>query len=739
MAINIPIFSSLNTKGFDQAKKEFQSLEGFGKKAGFIVKNAFLPLAAVGTGVAAFGYKAALAASDLNEEISKSRQIFGGAAREIEAFGETAARSIGQSKQEAVAAASTFGIMGKAAGLTGTDLAQFSTKLVTLSSDLASFNNAKPAEVVQALGAALRGESEPMRRFGVLLNDAALKAEAMAMGIYKGKGPLDQQAKILAANSLILKQTTDAQGDFIRTSDSAANQQRILNASMKDLTAEIGKAFLPALQDILRFTASVALAFSEDGLGGAIKELRRQMQGLTRDSDGTINGFGNFVNALITVRNALAHVLNMFIRLYNVLPFLDDIDTINMVDQLTTNFGELYGALSKTTQQMEKQQKLKGFMGPVASRDLETLTQYQKDYQASLLTTLGATEDLEKASGGAAKKLATKKKSTDDAKKALQEYKQALGEAVESVRDQFSPALQTANDRLAESQGLYNDFYKNIRQGISGIFNVGTAWRDATDAEQAYNEALAARQKAYAELDIAKQSEDLDDYAKAMRNVEIAELAVTDAGKRTRTFFGALSDQSEKAKRFAFNLAFLVEAGLNDPTLLQSIVEQGTDTGLAITESLIAGGQEGLKEFQSLANGVNEAADYVAKFTADRWFKSGVDQATKVVEGVQSVINETEFALKFVVSVEGANQLGANLSANLSNVLAGGAPAPMFNPADFSAAAFAALGAPATAAAAGVRTSSVNINVNGGDPNAVVDALRRYMQTNGSVPIKTTG
>jgi hypothetical protein len=115
-----------------------------------------------------------------------------------------------------------------------------------------------------------------------------------------------------------------------------------------------------------------------------------------------------------------------------------------------------------------------------------------------------------------------------------------------------------------------------------------------------------------------------------------------------------------------------------------------------------------------------------------------VDQATKVVEGVQSIINQTEFALKFVVSVEGANQLGAAFGSNVQNVMNGGAPAPMFNPAEFSAAAFMALGQPAGGGGA-VRTSSVNINVNGGDPNAVVDALRRYMQSNGSVPIKTTG
>jgi hypothetical protein len=103
---------------------------------------------------------------------------------------------------------------------------------------MASFNNANPAEVALALGAALRGESEPIRRFNVLINDAAVKAEAMAMGLYSGTGNLDQQAKVLATHRLILKQTTDQQGDFNNTIDSAANQQKILTATFKDATPQ---------------------------------------------------------------------------------------------------------------------------------------------------------------------------------------------------------------------------------------------------------------------------------------------------------------------------------------------------------------------------------------------------------------------------------------------------------------------------------------------------------------------
>ena len=106
-------------------------------------------------------------------------------------------------------AAATFGIFGKSAGLAGEELTSFSTEFVTLASDLASFNNTSVDQAITALGAALRGESEPIRAFGVLLNDATLKAKAMEMGIYSGSGTLTAQQKVLAAHKVILEQTTD--------------------------------------------------------------------------------------------------------------------------------------------------------------------------------------------------------------------------------------------------------------------------------------------------------------------------------------------------------------------------------------------------------------------------------------------------------------------------------------------------------------------------------------------------
>jgi hypothetical protein len=118
MAINIPIISSLDSKGFDKAIAEFKSLEGASAKTGFALKKAFLPAVAVLGGLAAAAGPAVSAASDLNETMSKTSVIFGDADEALFSFAETAATSLGQTKQQALDAAATFGTFGKAAGLT---------------------------------------------------------------------------------------------------------------------------------------------------------------------------------------------------------------------------------------------------------------------------------------------------------------------------------------------------------------------------------------------------------------------------------------------------------------------------------------------------------------------------------------------------------------------------------------------------------------------------------------------
>jgi hypothetical protein len=303
MAINIPIISSLDAKGFDKAQKEFASLDGASAKTAFALKKAMLPAVAIIGGLGAAAVPAVKAASDLNETISKTSQIFGDADESVFKFAGTAAKQLGQTKTQALEAASTFAQFGKAAGLTGKDLGKFSTEFVTLASDLASFNNTPVDQAIMALGGALRGEAEPMRKFGVLLSQSAIEAKALSMGLItttvdqdklnialmkadlafkkqseaitkygedsneamsatiayesaqialdKAVGgsadALTAQQKTLATQALIMSSTSDAQGDFIKTSDGLANSQKILSAEFGNMQAQMGQVLLPAV------------------------------------------------------------------------------------------------------------------------------------------------------------------------------------------------------------------------------------------------------------------------------------------------------------------------------------------------------------------------------------------------------------------------------------------------------------------------------------------------------------
>ena len=202
--------------------------------------------------LAGFAVQATAAASDLSEVKAANEQVFGAkAAGELSAWATSAATALGQTQTQALDAARTFGVFGQAAGLTDTALSGFSMELATLATDLASFSNTTPEEAVEALGAALRGESEPMRRYGVLLDDATLKARAAAMGIYDGSGALTQQQRVLAAHAEILAQTNLQQGDFARTSGGMANQLRVTTAVWGDVKAAAGAALVPLAEAIL--------------------------------------------------------------------------------------------------------------------------------------------------------------------------------------------------------------------------------------------------------------------------------------------------------------------------------------------------------------------------------------------------------------------------------------------------------------------------------------------------------
>jgi hypothetical protein len=257
------------SKGLGDADKQ---LGGFSTKLGSFAKAGALAFAAIGAAAAAMaikiGKEAITAASDLGEELDKARVIFGDSAEAIDEWAKSAATAFGQSRTQATAAASNFALFGAQAGLADEDLVNFSTDLTELASDLASFNNTTPEDAIQALGAALRGESEPIRRYQVLLDDATLRQRALEMGIVDTtKNALTPQQRVLAAQAEIFAQTAIQQGNFAETSGSLANQQRILASNLEDVKSTLGEALLPVAERFSGWLVSVlpdVIAFAKE-------------------------------------------------------------------------------------------------------------------------------------------------------------------------------------------------------------------------------------------------------------------------------------------------------------------------------------------------------------------------------------------------------------------------------------------------------------------------------------------
>lgn len=271
-------------KVFDDIDGKANGLSGTFGKVGSGAAKLVAPLAAmfaVGQ-LKEFGTASVAAFSELEDSSAAAGVVFGDSMNKVIEQSKTAGATLGLSSQQVINAANTFGTYGKAAGLGGDQLAGFSTDLTALAGDMASFKGTSTEQAIEAVGAALRGEAEPIRAYGVMMDDASLKDEAMRQGIIKTtKDALTPQQKILAAQGLIFAQTGDAQGDFARTSQSTANVAKTLAAEQENLAAKTGSLLAPA------FTAVKLKAL--DGVRGVSGFLDKVIEAKSVASEGGTN------------------------------------------------------------------------------------------------------------------------------------------------------------------------------------------------------------------------------------------------------------------------------------------------------------------------------------------------------------------------------------------------------------------------------------------------------------------
>lgn len=190
--------------------------------------------------------------SSLTEVENVVRTTFGNYEKLIQDFSKTSIQDFGMSELTAKQVASRFQAMGTAMGFSQGKMADMSLQLTKLTADMASFYDMEQSDVARNLQAVFTGETEPLRKYGLDLTQATLKEWAMKQGLDADISSMTQAEKTMFRYQYVMANTAAAQGDFARTSDTWANQIRILKQSFEQLAAIIGGALINAFKPFVR-------------------------------------------------------------------------------------------------------------------------------------------------------------------------------------------------------------------------------------------------------------------------------------------------------------------------------------------------------------------------------------------------------------------------------------------------------------------------------------------------------
>lgn len=264
-----PLEQSAKDAG-DKAGKSFskafssnssKELSDFGKKG-------LIATAALGAGL----YGAADAAGNLQAAIAANIQILGDASDEVQDFAKHSVENVGLSERAALDAATSFGQLGKIIGFTGSDLAGFSTKLVTAAADMAAFKDVPVSQALEDLQSGFAGSTEVLRKYGIFLDEGSLKQAYFRETGETVSGVLTAQQRIVATNSEIWRQGADMWGQAEREAGGLARAQDNLKAEFENMAAALGESLVPSLTSLLSVGAKTfgVIGDLDHATGGAV-------------------------------------------------------------------------------------------------------------------------------------------------------------------------------------------------------------------------------------------------------------------------------------------------------------------------------------------------------------------------------------------------------------------------------------------------------------------------------------
>lgn len=257
------ITDTSKAKGLDETAGKFG-------KVGKGLQKMAAPAALALGGIVAFGAGAVKAASDVQQSLGAVDAVFGENSKQIKAWADQSATAVGLSKNAYMELATVTGAQLKNMGLPMDQVTGKTNDLINKGADLAAQFGGTTKDAVEAIGSALRGETDPIERYGVSIKQADIAAQQAAEGTDKLTGAAGKQAKTMALLHLLNKQTADSTGAFGRETDTAAHQAQVASAQYADMQAALGVALLPVVTQVSAALGKMAVWVNKNRVAASL-------------------------------------------------------------------------------------------------------------------------------------------------------------------------------------------------------------------------------------------------------------------------------------------------------------------------------------------------------------------------------------------------------------------------------------------------------------------------------------
>ena len=344
----------MNKKGKKGIAGLIQSMKSFGKSTDDTIKSVKkLSIASLAIGgvislivsavrkVISIAKEGIELASQLEEVQNVVEVSFGNMTQDVEGFSKKALYSLGMSELTAKKMASTFMAMSNSMGISAKDGRNMALQLTALAADMASFYNVSQDVAQTALNSIFTGETETMKKFGIVLTETNLKAFALSRGITKSYSSMTEAEKVALRYNYVLQATANAQGDFARTSGSWANQTRLLKEQLNILKTALGQVLIAVILPLVK--ALNALLSFIISIGRAIGSLFGKKTGMVKTISDANTITGGLAGKADSVSDGFEKANQSAKKLQRTIAAFDELNVLNPKDQGSSSSTDLSG------------------------------------------------------------------------------------------------------------------------------------------------------------------------------------------------------------------------------------------------------------------------------------------------------------------------------------------------------------------------------------------------------------